>query len=86
MTDEGYTEVLIECSPFIRTMMTAANIAKGLGIRKIKINYLYSELLGDNLFETCPMKHTLIRNKDPRDLVEHYLDGVEFEDSESFKI
>jgi len=31
------------------------------------------------------MKHTLIRNKDPWYLVEHYLDGVEFEDSESFK-
>ena len=66
-------------------MMTAANIAKGLGIGKIKVNYLYSELLGDNLFEQCPMKHTLIRNKDPKYLVEHYLEGVEFEDSETFK-
>ncbi len=57
-------------------MMTAANIAKGLGISKIKVNYLFSELLGDNLFEKCPMNETLIKTHERNHLIENYLDGI----------
>ena len=55
LASEGYTEIIIETSPFIRTMMTAANIAKELGHAKIRINYLLTELLADHIFEDCPM-------------------------------
>ncbi len=43
--------IILESSPFIRTMMTAAAIARGLGIDKIAINYLFSEKMGESMFD-----------------------------------
>ena len=43
-------EVVIESSPFIRTMMTAANLAKALEVSKFNVNYIYSELLTAHYF------------------------------------
>ena len=43
--EEGrkFDEVIVEASPFVRCLSTAARIAKPLGIKKIPINYLMSE-------------------------------------------
>ncbi|TNV76103.1 hypothetical protein FGO68_gene4205 [Halteria grandinella] len=83
--EQGYETIIIECSPFIRTMMTAAHIVKGLGKGKIQINYLFTELLTPDLYEDCPLIDMLIRNLDKKRLVEDYLDGVDFEHGDFFK-
>ena len=54
--DQACSEVILECSPFLRTLMTAAQIAKGIGHAKIRINYLYCELLAGWIFEECPLE------------------------------
>lgn len=84
LKEEGYDEIIIESSPFLRTMMTASQIAKGLGMNKIKVNYLFSELLASYLFEYDPLPHAAIRTKDKNKIVATYLDGVEYEDDGHF--
>ena len=63
-SDLKVDEVVLECSPFIRTMMTAAGIAKELGLPKIHINYLYSEFMSDRLYQKNPFENTIISTKD----------------------
>ncbi len=53
-SDLKVDEVVLESSPFIRTMMTAAGIGKELGLPKIHINYLYSEFISDRLYQKNP--------------------------------
>ena len=46
-----FKRIVIECSPFLRAMMTAAWIAKELGgCAEIHINYLIAELLYERQF------------------------------------
>ena len=54
---KGYLErhpyldrVVLETSPFMRTMQTAAGIGRVLGIPKMKINYTYCEWMSGRLF------------------------------------
>ena len=44
-------------------MMTAAGIAKGLEIPKFNINYLYSEIMSEHMFDTNPLKKTILSSK-----------------------
>jgi hypothetical protein len=60
--------------------MTAANIARALGIKNIRVNYLISEILFDTIFEKCPMKELIIRKFDKEHIVKNYLEGIEFEE------
>lgn len=57
---KGIQTVIIETSPFLRCMMTAAHIKRGLQsdidsqkfeVKEIKRNYLMSEYLSNMLFE-----------------------------------
>ncbi len=66
-------------------MMTAAVIAKGLGIEKIGINYLFSEKMGGQMFDKNPMTKLVVNQKDKDYVKENYLDGIDFEDSTHFK-
>ena len=84
LAEEGYQEVIIECSPFLRTMMTAAHIAKGLGHTKIRVNYLFSELMASDLFWEPPLPSSALKTKEKKHLIEKYLDGIEVEDTETF--
>lgn len=38
-----YTDIIIESSPFLRTLQTASTVAKTLGINNIKINYILAK-------------------------------------------
>ena len=40
-----FDKVIIECSPFLRCMMTAGQVASALGIKEIIINYRTAEFL-----------------------------------------
>ena len=44
-------KVVIETSPFMRTMQTAAGIARVLGMPKVKINYTYCEWMSGKVFD-----------------------------------
>lgn len=52
---------------------------------KFTINYLFSELMGSNLFNECPLGLISIRNMDKEVIVREYLDGIEYEDTTLYK-
>ena len=39
----NFDRIVVESSPYTRTMMTAANICLGMGIPEFKVNYMFSE-------------------------------------------
>ena len=80
---EGFEEVILEASPFIRTMMTAAHIAKCLNIPKIKANYLYGERYNNNNFEEHPFGSLVIDRTEKNAFVEKYLDGIDFDEDKT---
>ena len=45
-----FDKIVIESSPFLRTLETAAGIAHELGVNEITTNYLVGEWLSDHLF------------------------------------
>lgn len=45
LQENNFELVVIESSPFLRSMQTAAGIAQSLGVKSIKVNYVYSEWL-----------------------------------------
>ena len=77
---EGFEEVIIEASPFIRTMMTAAHIAKTLNIPKIKANYLYGERYNENNFNYSPFGSLMIDKIEKETFIKKYLDDIDFEE------
>jgi hypothetical protein len=50
MKEHKYEYVLIESSPWIRALQTAAGIAQQLGVPQVKINYKYSEWMKGKFF------------------------------------
>ena len=66
-------------------MMTAAGIAKGLDLPKFHVNYIYSELMSEHMFDTNPLKKTVLSSKSKEHIVQQYLDGVDFEHGTVFK-
>ena len=50
-----FIEIKLESSPFLRCMMTAAYIAKEMGIEEFRINYVFSEKLNPYYFESNPI-------------------------------
>lgn len=50
-----FDKVIIETSPFIRTMMTAGQIAKAGLVKDVTVNYQASELLETYLFRKDPL-------------------------------
>ena len=50
-----FDKVIIETSPFIRTMQTAGQIAKAAKLSDITINYQASEIFEPYLFRSDPM-------------------------------
>jgi broad specificity phosphatase PhoE len=78
-----FDEVLIECSPFIRTMMTGAGIAKALGHKSIRINHHFCEWMSPMFFETNHLPDLMTRRTDlhrKEDLIERYLGGIDYID------
>jgi len=41
----SFDEIVVECSPFIRTIQTASEVARELGVKKLTVNYRFSEYL-----------------------------------------
>jgi broad specificity phosphatase PhoE len=80
ITDFGYESVTIEASPWIRTLQTAAAIAKQMGVTKIHVNYHYSEKLSEDLFpHGNPVGSLLIDQLPATTIKDRFLHGVELD-------
>ena len=61
----GYEKVIIEVSPFLRCMETAAAIAKELNIDEVSVNYKWGEWLDLKYYPVCsPIPSLTINNTD----------------------
>ncbi|CDW81206.1 UNKNOWN [Stylonychia lemnae] len=80
----GFEKVIIESSPFLRCIMTAAQICKEFQIDQFDINYIFSEKLTPNIYTYNPIDDLCIKKKDKKDIIQMYLDGVDFNDSKLF--
>ena len=49
-----FDKVIIECGPFLRSMMTAGQLASEIGVKEVTINYRASEVLVE-MFRENPM-------------------------------
>ena len=43
----NFDKIIIESSPFLRCMQTASRIAEQLRVKKVEVNWLITEHLGD---------------------------------------
>ncbi len=61
---QRFDEVVIECSPFIRTVQTASLIAKEIGYSKpIKVQYRFCEWLNTMIFQENPFPTLNVRTR-----------------------
>jgi len=84
---QKFDEVIIECSPFIRTVQTASYIAKELGHQApIRVQYRHAEWLF-TYYKEDPLPELNIRNRAKEEIVRDYTKGVDFVhfDEEGFR-
>ena len=74
--ENGYTDIVIESSPFLRSLQTASEVAKILGTKEIKINYLLSEWMKHSFFTSNPIHTLLLTTKGQEYVEQKYLGGV----------
>ena len=77
-------KVVLECSPFIRVMASAAIIATELGLQQkpVTINYQYSEFQSMNDVDECPIPGLEFKTQSLDDLDKEFnLLGVKFNDT-----
>ena len=74
--ENGYTDIVIESSPFLRSLQTASEVAKILGTKEIKINYLLSEWMKHSFFTSNPIHTLLLTTKGQEYIEQKYLGGV----------
>lgn len=80
--DNKFDEVVLECSPFIRTIQTAAIIAKVIGHKNIRVQYKYTECLHPAFYEENPVPLLYVRNRKPEEISRDFLEGMPFEHSD----
>ena len=71
---------MVQSSPYLRSLMTAAETAKVLGVKTIDVNYMLAEWMKGKFFESNPIDTLLIRNRDPKVISEKYLGGIQILD------
>ena len=69
----GFEEVVIECSPFIRTVQTAAIIAKAIGKSKVRVQYKYHEWLHPAFYDYNPMQELYMRNREKEEIKKTFM-------------
>ena len=79
IAENKFEEVVLECSPFIRTIQTAAIIAKVINHKHIRVQYKYTECLHPAFYEENPVPHLYVRNRKPEEISRMFLEGMKFE-------
>ena len=68
----NFDEIYIESSPFLRCLQTASRIAEKLRVKKVEVNWLITEHLGDIQFpEADPVPGLTLNKYGVEDLNEH---------------
>ena len=62
LADNGYTRIIIEASPFLRTMQTASTFAKILEVPNIQINCVLAKWMRDKKTAEQPGNSTDTQN------------------------
>ena len=74
---EGYARVIIETSPFLRCMETAAAIAKELNVEEITVNYKWGEIMKYGIFPYgSPIAKLIVNTTSEEELSTEWLQGV----------
>ena len=75
----AFDEIIMECSPYLRVLMTAAEIGKALDLPSIPVDYLHREWCEYDYYEgENPIPKLLIANKTRVEISEQYLGGFEY--------
>ncbi|CDW77202.1 UNKNOWN [Stylonychia lemnae] len=83
----NFEEVILESSPWLRVMMTAAQIAKELGMNKFNVSYNYRELMTPQCFDyEDPMPQLLFVNKTMDYISQKYLEGIQYVETDDSKV
>ena len=78
----GYEEIVILSSPFIRTLQTASQVALACGVEEVVLNYHLGEALYSYLHQSNPLPLLLINNN-PRELIEtKFMCGIKYKEIE----
>ena len=60
----SFDQIIVRSSPFIRTVMTASNIAEQLGVKSVQIDSHLGEHLDEMMFPTNPIPVLEIYNSE----------------------
>ena len=73
---EPFDEVIIESSPFLRTMMTCAQVCKAFCVKEFRLNYMFSEHLDAKLKfgGTNPIPRLTSRHLDTPEKRKNFID------------
>ncbi|TNV76018.1 hypothetical protein FGO68_gene2757 [Halteria grandinella] len=84
--EQKFDEIVIECSPFIRTMQTASHIAQSIKHPCVTVKYQYSEWLYPIFYHTNPILELYVRNRPAEEIQKTFLNGQQFthNDEEGF--
>ena len=81
----GYDRMVIEASPFLRCMETAAAIAKELGLPEVDVNYRCAEWLKLKFFpHGTPVPDLEINKCQEAEYSEKWLQGIRFKHNKDF--
>ena len=78
----SFDRIVVESSPYLRTMMTCASLCKGMDQPTFRVNYMFSEYQEDKIqYSEGNQIPKLISKTTPKEeFVSRYLQGVEFTD------
>ena len=88
-----FDKVIVECSPFLRCMVTAAQIAKRFGVEEVVINYSACDVLLEKQYKENPLyqveycKHDcdfkrMVHRKVEYSTDAYFPEGINFKESE----
>lgn len=78
--EHKYKFIVIEASPWIRTLQTAAAIAQQIGVPQIRVNYNYSEWMKGKFFpEGNPIGKLYVETLPIELIRERFLDGIDLD-------
>ena len=80
-----FDKIILQTSPFVRCMATAARIAKPLKLRSVQINYRMSEWQVGCYNKDNPMTHLEFKSKSAACLNRKYkLLGIDYQDTSEY--
>ena len=87
LLEEGqYEAIVIETSPFLRTMETAAAIAIELGVPEITVNYRCGEWMKQQIFpDGSPMKSITLSDLETNQISEKFLKSIQIDHKLNYK-